>query len=142
LKSEEGLLEWLVMPFRLKISPSTFMRLMDDILWPFTNSFVVFYLDDIFIFSKGLEEHLQHIQQVLQTLQQHKMCANFGKCTFGMSQVQNVGYIIYEKGVDVDPINIQVIRDWPTLTTLTELRRFLGLAIFYWRFMFGFSHIT
>ena len=59
-----------------------------------------------------------------------------------MSQVQNVGYIIYEKGVDVDPINIQVIRDWPTLTTLTELRRFLGLAIFYWRFMFGFSHIT
>jgi len=115
---------------------------MDDIFWPFTNSFVVVYLDDILIFSQSWEEHLHHIRQVLQTLWQYKLCANLEKCTFGMTQVQYLGYVIDEQGVHVDPTKIQVIRDWPPPTTLTELRSFLGLANFYRRFVLGFSHIT
>eukprot|EP00253_Pinus_taeda_P032186 PITA_32186 len=84
-KAKEGLFEWLVMPFGLTNAPATFLRLMDDILRPFTNSFVVVYLDDILIFSQSWEEHLHHIQQVLQTLRKHKLCANLEKCTFGMT---------------------------------------------------------
>eukprot|EP00253_Pinus_taeda_P003823 PITA_03823 len=61
-KSKEGLFEWLVMPLGLTNSPATFTRLMDETLWPFTNSFVVVYLDEILIFNKSWEEHLQHIQ--------------------------------------------------------------------------------
>ena len=67
-KAKEGLFEWLVMPFKLTNSPETFMRMMDDILRPFTNSFLVVYLDEILIFSQTWEEHLHHIRQVLQTL--------------------------------------------------------------------------
>ena len=140
-KAKEGLFEWLVMPFGLTNSPATFMRLMEDILRPFTNSFVVVYLDDILILSHPWEEHLHHIQQVLQTLRQHKLCANLDKCNFGMTQVQYLGYIIDDCEVHVDPTKIQVIWDWPAPTTLTELHSFLGLANFYRRFVLGFSHI-
>eukprot|EP00253_Pinus_taeda_P025572 PITA_25572 len=107
-KAKEGLFEWLVMPFGLTNAPATFMRLMDDILRPFTNSFVVVYLDEILIFSQSWEEHLHHIRQ----------------------------------GVHVDLAKIQVIWDWPSPTTLTELRNFLGLPNLYSRFVLGFSHIT
>ena len=72
------------------------MRLMDDIFQPFANSFVVVYLDDILIFSQSWEEQLHQIWQVLQTLWQHKLCETLKKCTFGMTQVQYMGYIIHE----------------------------------------------
>jgi hypothetical protein len=59
-----------------------------------------------------------------------------------MNMVQYLGYIVDENGVHVDPAKIQVICDWPTPTTLTEIWSFLGLANFYRLFMLGFSHIA
>ena len=118
------------------------MGLMDDVLRPFTESFVVVYFDDILIFNRTWVEHMCHIQQVLSTLRQHKLYANLEKCSFGMNKVQYLSYIVDENGVHVDPAKIQVICDWPTPTTLTELQSFLGLANFYQWFMLGFSHIA
>jgi hypothetical protein len=119
------------MPFGLTNAPTTSMRLIDDALRPFTNSFLVVYLDDILIFNITWEEHIQHIHNVLSTLRHHTLYANLEKCSFGMNMVQQLGYIVDEHGVHVDPTKIQVIRDWPIPTTLTELRIFLGLANFY-----------
>jgi hypothetical protein len=67
------------MPFDLTNAPATFMRIMDDILRPFTNTFVVVYLDDILIYNKTWAEHLQHIQQVLHTLRQAQAIRQLGK---------------------------------------------------------------
>ena len=108
-KSKECLFEWLVMPFGLTNAPTTFMRLMDDILRPFTNSFAVIYLDDILIFSKSWVDHLQHLRRVLNTLRQHQLYANLVKCSFGMTRIQYLGYILNEHGVHVDPSKIQAI---------------------------------
>jgi hypothetical protein len=99
------------MLFGLTNAPTTFMRLMDDVLRPFTNYFVVVYLDDILIFNRTWEEHMRHIQQVLSTLRQHKLYANLEKYSFGMNKVQYLGYIVDEHGVHVDPTKIQVIHD-------------------------------
>ena len=130
------------MPFGLTNAPTIFMRLMEDILRPFTNSFVVVYLDGILISNKSWENHLQHLRRVLNTLRQQQLNANLEKCSFGMTRIQYLGYIMDEHGVHSDPAKIQAIRDWSTLTTLTELRNFLGLANFYRRFVLGFSHIA
>jgi hypothetical protein len=78
----------------------------------------------------------------MHTLRQHKLYANLEKCSFDMDRVQYLGYIVDVHGVHVDPTKIQVIRDWPTPTTLIEIYSFLGLANFYCRFMLGFSHIA
>jgi hypothetical protein len=64
------------------------------------------------------------------------------KISFGMNRVQYLGYIVDENGVHVDPAKIKFIHDWPTPTTLIDLRSFLGLANFYRQFMLGFSHIA
>jgi hypothetical protein len=107
------------------------MKRMDDILQPFTNNFVVVYLDDILIYNKTWAEHLHHIQQVLCTLWPHHLYANLEKYSFGMDRVHYLGYIIDQHGIHVDVAKIQVIHDWPAPTILTKLQSFLGLANFY-----------
>ena len=84
---------------------------MEDILWTFTNTFVMVYLDDILIYNKTWEEHLQHIQQIMHTLKQHKLYAKLENCSFGMDKVQYLGYILDQHGVHVYLAKIQVIRD-------------------------------
>jgi hypothetical protein len=94
------------MPFGLTNTPNFFMRMMENILATFINNFVVVYLDDILIYNKTWVEHLQHIQQVLHTLQQHKLYANLEKISFEMDMVHYLGYIIDRHGVHVDPTKI------------------------------------
>jgi hypothetical protein len=99
------------------------------------------YLDDILMYKKNCVEHLQHIEQVLHTLQQHKLYGNLEKCSFGMGMVQYLYYNFYEHGMHVYLANIHAIHDWPAPNTLTKLQRFLGLSNFYCRFVSRFFHI-
>jgi hypothetical protein len=67
----QGLYEWMVMPFGLCNAPTTFMCLMNDVLHPFLDSFVIVYLDDILVYSSTWEEHISHLMKVLETLKTH-----------------------------------------------------------------------
>lgn len=79
---------------------------MDDILHPFTNSFVLIFFNIILIFGKLLEEHINHIQQVLGTLHWHKLYANIETFLINMKRSYYLRYIMDRDGVHVDPMKI------------------------------------
>jgi hypothetical protein len=141
-KTKFGLYEWLVMPFGLTNAPSTFMRLMNEVLRPFIGLFVVVYFDDILIYSKSMEEHLEHLRAVFDTLRAANLFGNMEKCIFCTQRVSFLGYVVTPQGIEVDSSKIDAIREWPTPSTVTQIRSFLGLAGFYRRFVRDFSSIA
>jgi len=141
-KTKGGLFEWLVMPFGLSNAPSTFMRLMNQVFRPFIGKFVVVYFDDILIYSRSEEEHLDHLTQVMLVLDEQKLFGNLKKCTFFTPEITFLGYIVSIDGVKVDESKIEAIRSWPVPKSIRDVRSFHGLASFYRRFIRNFSTIT
>ena len=141
-KTKFGLYEWLVMPFGLTNAPSTFMRLMNEVLRAFIGKFVVVYFDDILIYSKSMDEHLDHLRAVFNALRDARLFGNLEKCTFCTDRVAFLGYVVTPQGIEVDKSKIEAIQGWPVPTTITQVRSFLGLAGFYRRFVKDFSTIA
>jgi len=134
-RTQYGHFEWMVMPFGLQGAPSVFQRMMNHYLRHYLGKFVLVYLDDILIFSNSKEEHLQHIQQVLQILRDKKLFAKGSKCDFFKKEVQFLGFRVKSNQITTDPEKIKAIQDWPQPSTVRELRSFLGLCNFYRRFI-------
>jgi hypothetical protein len=130
------------MPFGLANVPSTFMRLMNKVLKDFIGKFVIVYLDDILIFSKIEEKHLNHLVAVLRRLQQEKLLINIKKSTFMRTKLIYLGFFIFANELKMDPKKIEAIKDWPLLKSVFEVRSFHGLASFYRKFIQNFSGIS
>ena len=141
-KTKHGLYEWLVMPFGLTNAPSTFMRLMNHVLRPYIGKFVVVYFDDILIYSKDLDDHVVHLNSVLDVLRNGKLFANLKKCTFCIDRLVFLGFVVSAQGIQVDDEKVRAIQEWPSPTSVGGVRSFHGLASFYRWFVKDFSTLA
>jgi hypothetical protein len=92
-------------------------------------------MDDILVYSKTLEEHVEHLQIVFQILMEHQLFVKFSKCTFAQQQLSYMGHIISQHGVSTNPSKTDAITKWPVPHNFTELRGFLGLTGYYRKFV-------
>jgi hypothetical protein len=90
----QGLFEYNVMPFELTNAPATFQRMMDKTLKEYIGEFVTVYLDDIMIYSKSFEEHIEHIEKVLMKLKEINAVIKLKKCEFGKRNIEFLGHIV------------------------------------------------
>ncbi|GJV11263.1 putative reverse transcriptase domain-containing protein [Tanacetum coccineum] len=134
--------EFTVMPFGLTNALEIFMDLINRVCRSYLDKFVIVFIDDILIYSKTQEEHVEHLRLVLELLKKEKLYAKFSKCEFWLREVQFLGHVINGNGIHVDPRKIEAVKNWKAPRTPTEVCSFLGLAGYYRRFMENFSKIA
>ncbi|GBG64722.1 hypothetical protein CBR_g46266 [Chara braunii] len=114
-KTRDGLYEFTIMPFGLTNAPATFQSLMDKVIRNHINRFVVVYLDDILIFSKSMEEHMRHLEEVLQILKDAQLHLNLEKSEFGREIVIYLGHRLSAAGLEREATKVEVIRNRPMI---------------------------
>jgi hypothetical protein len=129
------------MPFGLSNASSTFISLMHHVLRWFIGKLVIFYFDDILVYSHILYEHLVHVECVLHSLQKEKLYANLEKCFFCMEK-GGFKFVVRKDGVKDDEDKVKEIKEWPRPINVKEVRSFHGLASFYRSFVIDFSTIA
>ena len=129
------------MPFGLTNAPATFQESMNNILREFLDQFVVVYLDDILIFSRTKEEDGQHLRKILEVLRRHQFYAKLSQCEFCRPRVEFVGFRVSKGKIEMMEDKVKAVTDWPTPTTLRDLRGFIGLISYYRRFIRNLAKI-
>ncbi|GBG62597.1 hypothetical protein CBR_g31233 [Chara braunii] len=141
-KTRYGHFEWLVMLFGLTNAPSTFQAAMTTEFRHMLDRFVLIYLDDILMYSRSLDEHVEHLRTVSERLRQAKYKANRDKCEFAQQELEYVGHYVTPQGIRPLADKIEALRVWPEPTNTTHIRSFMGLAGYYQRFITGYSRIA
>nr|KYP37777.1 Transposon Ty3-I Gag-Pol polyprotein [Cajanus cajan] len=115
---------------------------MNRIFHSYLDRFVVVFIDDILVYSKTREEHVEHLRIVLQTLKEKQLYAKLPKCEFWLDSVNFLGHVISKGGIAVDPAKVEAVLEWRTPKSVFEIRSFLGLAGYYRRFIENFSRLA
>ncbi|GJZ90056.1 ty3-gypsy retrotransposon protein [Tanacetum coccineum] len=141
-RTHHGHYEFLVMPFGLSNTPSTFQATMNHIFRSVLRKFVLVFFDYILVYSTSWELHLQHLETVFSILQSNLFFANQSKCEFGSSSISYIGHTVSSKGVSIDPLKVKAIKDWPLPKNIKQLCGFLRLAGYYRRFAAHYASLA
>ncbi|PIK59004.1 putative thy-1 membrane glycoprotein isoform X1 [Apostichopus japonicus] len=137
-----GLYEFTRMPFGLTNAPATFQRYMESCLGDLHYETLLIYIDDIIVFSRNFETHLQRLDEVFQRLEKHGLKIKPSKCHLFQEEIGYLGHVVSSKGIATDPEKTAVVEKWEAPRNAKEVRSFLGLAGYYRRFIKGFSKIA
>ena len=131
---EEGHFEYARMPFGLRNAPATFQRIMDKLLKSHSR-FTQAYLDDVIVFSDTFEEHLQHVQTVMDALNEEGFLLRLSKCFFTMPEVEYLGHYVGRNGIRMNEKKLMEIRKYLVPKTVKEVQSFIGLTGYYRKFI-------
>lgn len=106
------------MPYGVTGGPATFHRVMNSILAPLLRNCVIVFIDDILIYSKTWERHLEHVAGVFRVLQEHRFKIKLSKCSFARQELPYLGHIISAKVVATDLGKVKIVQNWPIPTSV------------------------
>ena len=123
------------MPFGLTNAPATFQRLMESCLGDLHLNWCIIYLDDIIVFSKTPEEHIQRLRGVFTKLASAGLKLKPSKCEFFKKRITYLGHVVSENGIESDPRKPEAVKNWPQPVTVTDIHKFLGFTNQYHKFI-------
>ncbi len=130
------------MPFGLTNAPASFQSYINWVLRPYLDIRVKVYLDDIFVFSRNFPQHEKYVREVLKAFLKAGLFAKLSKCLFSVTCIVFLGFILKDKSVEIKEDCISTILNWAEPESIFEVKRFLGFAYFYRRFVKVFSKIA
>ena len=137
-----GFYEFTRMPFGLCNVPATFQRLMQNTLGELNLTYCIIYLDDVIVYGRTEEEHLEHLHIVLERFREFNLKLKPSKCSFFQSEIVYLMHHITKEGIRPSDENIRAILEFPMPETYTEVRAFCGLSGHYRRFIRNFTHLA
>ena len=140
--TRKGLFQFIKMPFGLCNAPATFSRLMEQVLQPVLYREAFCYLDDVVLTANSPHQMRERLNSVFALLRKAGLLLKPKKCTLFVRSVCYLGHVLSSEGVSCDLEKIAAVQDWPTPTTVSEVRGFLGLCGYYRRFISGFADIA
>jgi hypothetical protein len=139
----KGTFQFTSMAFGLTNAPATQQRLVDMLFYgPEFENKVFVYIDDIIIVSPTFEQHIFLLVRVLEKLRMANLTISYKKCQFFRNKLKYLGYVVDHNGLHPDPEKVEAIINYPTPTNRKEVRRFIGTASWYRRFIPNFSTIA
>src|SRR6266850_5573698 len=123
--------KWMVMPFGLSNTPAAFQQLINKVLGDLQDVCTIGYLDDILIYSNGLDKHQLHVCEILHHLRDAGLYANPKKCIFHTDTIKYLGFILSPEGIQMDPSKVESIQSWLEPRNVRDVQSFLGFTNFY-----------
>ena len=130
------------LPYGIRNGPIAFQTAMSQVLRNINFKYALVYVDDILIHSSTFDEHLVHLQNVFDRLNDFNLKLQPKKCKFGAKRVEYLGHYFSKNGIEVNPSKVEAVKTYPVPKTRKQLKAFLGLTNYYRRFVKDYAKIT